>query len=111
VSKIIADPEAATVALAALTKMVSLLAAELVVGQHSDDIDALEAAIRAKLFASVDGVSPEATAAGISLAHRLLNPVLRDLRSRVEAKVSSEAQTAIDAGNPTTNAFDRRKLN
>ena len=109
--KIVADPEAAAVALAALTKMVSLLAAELVVGQHNDDIDVLEGAVRAKLFASVDGVSPESTAAGISLAHRMVNPVLRDLRLRVEAKAASQAQTGIEAGKPNRNSIDRRKMN
>lgn len=108
-SKIVEDPEVATVALAALTKMVSLLAAELVVGQHHDDMDALEAAMRAKLFASVEGISPEATAAGISLAHRLVNPVLRDLRLRAEARAVAETHpTAAVASKKTMLS---RKLN
>jgi hypothetical protein len=109
-SKMVANPEAAEVALAALTKMVSLLAAELVVGQHNDDFEQLEAAVRAKLFAAVEGVSPEATAAGISLAHRLVNPVLRDLRLRVEAKAASQSHAAVESGSPNRGPIDPRKL-
>ena len=47
------------VALASLVKMINLLAAELVVGRHREDIDLIESCVRAKLFAHVDGVSPE----------------------------------------------------
>ncbi len=109
-AKIVEDPEVATVALASLTKMVALLAAELVVGIHRDDIDLLENAIRLKLFASVDGVSPEATAAGIALAHRLIEPVLRDLRARVRAAANVDQESAVW---PTRNgnASQSRKLN
>jgi hypothetical protein len=80
------DPEAVAVAVASLVKMIGLLGAELVVGIHNDDIDLIETSIRAKLHATVAGVSPEATAAGVALAHRLVEPVLRDLRARVEAR-------------------------
>ena len=110
-SKIIDDPEVATVALAAMTKMVALLAAELVVGQHSDDMDLLEAAIRAKLFASVEGISPEATAAGIALAHRLVNPVLRDLRLRTEAKAVGETHATAASSKQGKKTSQPRKLN
>ncbi len=110
-SKFVEDTGAATVALAALTKMVSLLAAELVVGQHSDDMDALEFAMRAKLFATIDGVSPETTAAGISLAHTLVNPVLKDLRLRVEAKALGEARAAAGVGDASRKPTVSRKLN
>ena len=80
------DPEIATIAIATLTKMVSLLAAELVVGTHHDDIDLIEACVRKKLYASVEGIASEPTAAGVALAHQLIEPVLRDLRARVRAQ-------------------------
>jgi hypothetical protein len=78
-------PETATVALASLAKLIGLLGAELVVGRHRDDIDVFEQCVRAKLFAHVEGVSREATAEGVALAHALVEPVLRDLRERVRA--------------------------
>jgi hypothetical protein len=71
------------VAMASLVKMISLLGAELLVGKHREDIDLFESCVRAKLFAHVEGVSPEATAAGVALAHSLMDPVLKDLRGRV----------------------------
>ncbi|MCI4678488.1 hypothetical protein K9U39_04155 [Rhodoblastus acidophilus] len=89
-AKLVENPEVATVALASLVKMISLLVAELVVGTHHDNIDLVESNVRAKLFASVDGVSSEATAAGVALAHRLVEPVLRDLRARAEARLREE---------------------
>jgi hypothetical protein len=72
------------VALAALVKMVNLLGAELTVGRYREDIDLIERCVRAKLFAHVDGVSANDHAAGVALAHSLVEPVLRDLRERVE---------------------------
>jgi hypothetical protein len=92
--KIVDDPEIATVAIASLTKMVSLLAAELVVGMHHDDIDLIESCMRQKLFASVEGIAAEPTAAGVALAHQLIEPILRDLRARVEARAAAEAAAA-----------------
>jgi len=93
-AKIVDDPEIATVAIASLIKMVSLLAAELVVGAHHDDIDVIESCVRAKLFASVEGIGPEPTAAGVALAHRLVEPVLRDLRARAETRDMASSATA-----------------
>lgn len=110
-TNIVDDPEIATVALASLTRMISLLAAELVVGIHHDDIDLLESAIRAKLFAAVEGVSPEATAAGIALAHRLVEPVLRDLRARVDAKAKTDTQPSANPSGRKKSAAQARKLN
>ncbi len=104
--KIVEDPEIATVAIASLTKMVSLLAAELVVGTHHDDIDLIESCVRAKLFASVEGIAAEPTAAGVALAHRLVEPVLRDLRSRVAAR-----QAAATSGEDEAKAAYARSLN
>ena len=71
------------VALASLVKMINLLGAELLVGKFREDIEVFENCVRAKLFAHVEGVSPEATAAGVALAHSLVDPVLKHLRGRV----------------------------
>src|ERR1700744_2180355 len=71
------------VAIASLVKLISLLGAELLVGKHRDDIDAFEQSVRAKLFAHIEGVSAEDTAAGVALAHWLFEPVLANLRERV----------------------------
>ncbi len=79
------------VALASLVKMINLIGAELVVGRYREDIDVLESCIRAKLFAHVEGVSPEQTAAGVALAHNLVDPVLKNLRERVNQLHVAEA--------------------
>src|SRR5437588_8847858 len=73
---------ATTVTLAALVKLVNLLGAELTVGRYREDIDLIERCVRAKLFAHVDGVSAQDHAAGVALAHSLVEPVLKDLRER-----------------------------
>jgi hypothetical protein len=78
------ESPATVVTIAALVKMVNLLGAELTVGKHREDIDLIERCVRAKLFAHVDGVSASDHAAGVALAHSLVEPVLRDLRGRVE---------------------------
>ena len=82
------------VALASLVKMINLIGAELVVGRYREDIDVLESCIRAKLFAHVDGVSPEQTAAGVALAHSLVDPVLKNLRERVNQLHAAEVAEA-----------------
>ncbi len=107
--KIVDDPEIATIAIASLTKMVSLLAAELVVGAHNDDINVIESCVRAKLFASVDGISAERTAAGVALAHRLVEPVLRDLRARVQAR--EMAQNSAQPGELEKKSANARRMN
>ena len=84
-NKLIENSDVATVALASLVKMVGLLCAELTVGSHHDDIDLIENCVRAKLHATVDGVSGGDAAAGVALAHRLVEPVLRDIRGRAQA--------------------------
>ena len=87
-----------TVAMASLVRMISLLGAELLVGRHRDDVDLFEQCVRAKLHAHVEGVSIEATAAGVALAHGLIEPVLRDLRER--AKVLQPPQEfAVNSSN------------
>ena len=79
------DKEKTAIALAALVKMIGLLSAELVIGSHRDDVNIVENNIRAKLYATLPGVSTEATAAGVALAHRLVEPLLRDLHTRAAA--------------------------
>jgi hypothetical protein len=78
------------VAFASLIKLINLLGAELVVGKHREDMDVIESCVRAKLFANVEGVSPEATAAGVALAHSMVDPVLRNLRERVQTLQAAE---------------------
>jgi hypothetical protein len=69
--------------MASLLKLINLMGAELLVGKHRDDIDEFEQSVRTKLYAPVPGVSPEQTAAGVALAHAMVEPVLADLRERV----------------------------
>ena len=87
------------VALASLVKMISLLGAELLVGKYREDIDVFESSVRAKLFANVEGVSAESTAAGVALAHSLVDPVLKNLRCRVAALHAAE-RAAVSAEGP-----------
>ena len=80
------------VAIASLVKLINLLGAEMLVGKHRDDVDAFEQNVRAKLFANVEGVSPQDTAAGVALAHTLIEPVLANLRERVRQAQSPSSQ-------------------
>ncbi len=79
------------VAFASLVKLINLIGAELLVGKYREDIDVFESCVRAKLFANVEGVSTEATAAGVALAHSLVDPVLKNLRERVQSLHAVEA--------------------
>lgn len=79
------------VALASLVKMINLIGAEMLVGRYREDIDVFESCVRAKLFANVDGVSPDQTAQGVALAHSLVEPVLKNLRERVNQLHAAEA--------------------
>ena len=88
------------VAIASLVKLINLLGAEMLVGQHRDDIEAFERSVRAKLYANVEGVSPEETAAGVALAHSLIEPVLANLRERVRRAQTAPPPFAVpDASN------------
>jgi hypothetical protein len=71
------------VALASLVKMINLLGAELLVGKYRENIDVFESCVRAKLFAYVEGATPQEAAAGVALAQSLVDPVLKNLRERV----------------------------
>jgi hypothetical protein len=90
------------VAIASLVKLINLLGAEMLVGQHRDDVDAFEQSVRAKLHAHVQGVSAEDTAAGVALAHSLIEPVLANLRERVR-RAQSEPFAVPDASNQRLN--------
>ena len=91
------------VAIASLVKMIKLLGAELVAGTHRDDIDLFEKKVREKLFASVDGASAGSTAAGVALAHSLVEPVLRDLRAQAAEKAApDQSPEAKAAGQSST---------
>ena len=81
------------VAFASLVKLINLIGAEMLVGKYREDIDVFESCVRQKLFANVEGVSAEATAAGVALAHSLVDPVLKHLRERVQNLHSAEAAT------------------
>ncbi len=83
------------VALASLVKMINLMGAEMLVGKYREDIDVFESSVRGKLFANVDGVSPESTAAGVALAHSLVDPVLKRLRERVNTLHATETAAAM----------------
>ncbi len=93
------------VAIASLVKLINLIGAEMLVGKHRDDVDAFEQSVRAKLYAHVQGVSPEDTAAGVALAHSLIEPVLANLRERVkQAQSASTPPFAVpDASNQRLN--------
>jgi hypothetical protein len=94
--------QVANVTLASLVKLVSLLSAEMVVGKYREDIDQLESAVRRKLFATVAGATSEATAEGVALAHRLLDPMFRDLRAR--AALLANEETRQETGRETGKA-------
>jgi hypothetical protein len=100
--------QVANVTLASLVKLVGLLSAEMVVGKYREDIDQLEAAIRRKLFATIPGASTEATAEGVALAHRLLDPMFRDLRARA-AFLTREVEIA--SKGPPSPRIHHAKLN
>ncbi len=89
------DQGALKVALASLVKMINLLGAEMLVGKYREDIDVFESCVRAKLFANIEGASHEETAAGVALAHSLVEPVLKQLRERVRDMRVAETASAV----------------
>ena len=93
------------VAIASLVKLINLIGAEMLVGKHRDDVDAFEQSVRAKLYANVQGVSAEDTAAGVALAHTLIEPVLANLRERVK-QVQATSTAPVRGARP-----DDRRLN
>ena len=85
------------VALASLVKMINLIGAEMLVGRYREDIDVFESCVRAKLFANIEGVTPDQTAQGVALAHSLVEPVLKNLRERVHQLHAAEAAAMASA--------------
>jgi hypothetical protein len=61
-----------------------------------------EKCVRQKLHANVDGVSCEATAAGVALAHGLVEPILRGLRVQAQGTAAPEPIPQRGSGSPST---------
>jgi len=102
------------VTIAALAHMVRLLCAELVAGQHRDDINILESAVRSKLNVAVSGASPEILAAGLKRAHEVLTPALISVRAQVAVALKNDAALAArnaDNGSSKPSADGSRLIN
>lgn len=83
------------VTLAALVNIIRLLGNELVAGQHRDDVELVERAIRTKLNkVNVANVSPEAMAAGLAQAHNLISPALSAMRKAAAEVRSAKPENA-----------------
>jgi hypothetical protein len=74
------------VAIATLLHLIKLMGAELVAGQHRDDVELLVKAIDSKLdtVQLPPGISASDSAEGMKLTRGLLAPVLAELRTRSE---------------------------
>lgn len=74
------------VALLALLHLIRLMGAELVAGQHRDDVELLIKAVETKLrSARFPAETPnQDIAQGLELADRMLKPILDELRTRSE---------------------------
>ena len=75
------------VALASLLRVIDRLSARALLAR-CDGVEVLEREVRSTLFAHLEGVAPAETAAGVALAHTLVEPILRRLRDR--AHLASE---------------------
>ena len=73
---------AVRVAMASLLRVIDRLGARALAGPP-ETVDELEREVRSTLFAHLDGVEPAETAAGVALAHTLVEPILHRLRERV----------------------------
>lgn len=87
------------VTIAALANLVRLLCAELVAGQHRDNVNVVESAIRSKLNVAVNGATPQILAAGLKRAHEVLTPVLNNVRAQAAAALENDAKAAQNADN------------
>jgi hypothetical protein len=65
--------------MACLLRAIGQLGAQAL-GSRQDGVDNFEQELRATLFAHVEGVTAADTAAGVALAHALVEPILRRLR-------------------------------
>jgi hypothetical protein len=90
------SPEA-TVTVSVLLNLIRLLGAELVAGEHRDQVDRVVAAILTKASATPlpDHTSDEAARIGIAEARSLLMPVVARIR------VQAERARLLDAVAPT----------
>lgn len=69
------------VALASLLRVIDRLGARALHGPP-ESVDELEREVRSTLFAHLEGVAAAETAAGVALAHQLVEPILLRLRER-----------------------------
>lgn len=76
--------DAAGVTIAALLHLVRLMGAELVAGEHRDNVDLLIRSIEAKLKSTQlpPDMPQAAVEEGLSLTHRLLVPIFEELRQK-----------------------------
>jgi hypothetical protein len=88
------------VAIATLLHLVKLMGAELVAGQHRDDVELLVKAIDSKLdtVQLPPAIAASSAAAGMKLTRSLLAPVLAELRARSQM---AHLRDRLDAS-PTT---------
>ncbi len=78
-----AQDAAKDVALAALTNLIRLMAAELVAGRHRDDFGLLERAVRDRLAeTATPACSSEVAVAGLQLAGRCIEQALAQVRAQ-----------------------------
>lgn len=79
-------PGETAVTLAALLHLIRLMGAELVAGQHRDDVELLVKAIDTKLTSVQLPTNTVASDVvnGMELARRLIAPILDDLRAKSE---------------------------
>lgn len=97
------DPK--DVALAALTNLVRLMGAELVVGRHRDDLSLVEQSMREKIAAtSVTTCPPEIAEAGLQLAARCIEQAVTLIRSQAVAQAAdgTSAPAAVQPDEPET---------
>lgn len=94
------DPK--DVALAALTNLVRLMGAELVVGRHRDDVSLLEQAVRAKIGAvTVQGCPAEVADEGVALARSHVERALTQIRAQVAEARAADLASAAAQQKPT----------
>lgn len=90
--------DAKDVALAALTNLVRLMGAELVVGRHRDDLGLVERSMRDRIASTaVAACPPETAEAGLQLAARCIEQALAHIRSQAHAL---DGEDSADAGRP-----------
>ena len=76
------------VALASLLRVIDNLGGEVLMGERRG-VEAFEAHVRSICFAHLDGVSAAETAAGVALAHALVEPILLRLRHRAQGEAEA----------------------